>query len=127
MSHPPATIAGMHYSPKLPARPCWHCTSFGGMTAQGTAALCNNRQCVRVRSNPQSGCVCWEREVGADDEPWHPEFARSAPWSPDDSTRNDDPLARPRPPRPLPPVQAVVVSAPVRRPPSPQRAALVAS
>lgn len=74
-----ATMPPMHYSPMIPARPGWHCIAFGGMTAQGSAGLCNNRQCVRVRSGPESGCVYWERQVGADDEQWHPECSGSMP------------------------------------------------
>jgi hypothetical protein len=82
-----ATMPPMHYSPKLPARPCWHCTAFGGMTAQGTAALCNRPGCCQVRPGPAAGCSAWEREVGTDDEPVHPDFRGSTPWSPDDATR----------------------------------------
>jgi hypothetical protein len=77
----------VHYSPKFSARPCWHCTAIGGMAAQGTAALSSHRECVCVRSGPETGRVCWEREVGADNEPWHPDYSGSTPWTPADATR----------------------------------------
>ncbi len=47
---------------------CWHCTSYDGLTAQGTAALCARSGCSRVRSAPHTGCSAWERAVGCDDE-----------------------------------------------------------
>lgn len=49
-------------------KPCWHCHWFDGMTAQDTAALCSNKTCPRVRSQPENGCCSWEREPGSDDE-----------------------------------------------------------
>ena len=81
----------MHYSPKFPTRPCWHCTAFGSMTAQGTAALCNRPGCYRVRAGPDTGCCEWEREVGTDDEPVHPDFRGSTPWSPAEGAVSDRP------------------------------------
>jgi hypothetical protein len=54
-------------------RPCWHCTSFDGMTAGESAALCARPEAARVRAMPGDGCCSWEREVGADDVPeWSP-------------------------------------------------------
>lgn len=55
-----------------PPRTCWHCSAYGGLTAGGTAALCNRAGCCRVRSGPAHGCVCWEREPGTDDSPEPP-------------------------------------------------------
>jgi hypothetical protein len=52
---------------------CWWCTAFGGMVYQGTAALCNRPGGSRVRAQPQTGCVGFMREVGADDEPGPPQ------------------------------------------------------
>jgi hypothetical protein len=42
------------------------------MTGQGSAALCSLAGASRVRASPASGCVCWEREPGSDDEPGPP-------------------------------------------------------
>lgn len=53
-------------------RPCWHCTRFAGMLYAGSAAACTLPGGPRVRSMPGGGCVCWEREPGADDEPGPP-------------------------------------------------------
>lgn len=52
--------------------PCWYCTGFGGMTAQGTAALCNRPGHARVVGRPQCGCADYSREPGSDDEPFRP-------------------------------------------------------
>jgi hypothetical protein len=57
------------FTPWIAPRPCWHCQHWAGMTAQGTAALCANRDCCRVRAMPANGCSCWSREPGSDDEP----------------------------------------------------------
>ena len=54
------------------ARPCWYCHWFDGMTAQNTCALCLREGGPRVRSDPQNGCSCWQREPGSDDEQWAP-------------------------------------------------------
>lgn len=48
--------------------PCATCHYWAGWTAQGTAALCAHPRCSRVRSTPEGGCCCWEREPGSDDE-----------------------------------------------------------
>lgn len=50
------------------ACPCSACHYFAGWTAQGTAAECIHPACCRVRSGPEDGCSCWEREPGADGE-----------------------------------------------------------
>jgi len=81
----------MDYTHKPPTRPCWHCTAFGGLTAQGTAALCRRLGCCRVRSSPDTGCCQWQREVGSDDEPFLPGWSGSTPWGPGDSTRTRAP------------------------------------
>jgi hypothetical protein len=49
-------------------RPCWHCRSFLGFTAQGSAARCGRQGCSAVRASPARGCSCWEREPGTDDD-----------------------------------------------------------
>jgi hypothetical protein len=97
LSHQEAPMPPIHYSPKLPTRPCWHCTAFGGMTAQGTAALCNRPGCCRVRPGPAAGRSDWEREVGTDDGPVHPDFRGSTAKSPDDVTRLPSLSAQPVP------------------------------
>lgn len=38
---------------------CRDCFWFDGMT--GSAALCSNPKCCRVRSQPENGCTCWNR------------------------------------------------------------------
>ena len=59
-----------HFSPwKSDPQPCWWCTRFDGMCADGSAALCHLPNAARVRSQPASGCSAFEREVGADDVP----------------------------------------------------------
>jgi hypothetical protein len=86
LTHRPAIIATMHLSP-LHTRPCWHCTAYCGLTAKGTAALCSRPGCCRVRSDPATGCVAWERAPGTDDEPGPPAGASfSSAWSPADAT-----------------------------------------
>jgi hypothetical protein len=62
----------MHSTPDPTLRPCWHCTAFDGMTAQGTAALCSRPNGCRVRALPAAGCVSWVRAPGTDDEDWPP-------------------------------------------------------
>lgn len=58
-----------HFTPwSTVARPCWHCRSYQGMTAGGSAALCSLPNACRVRSMPGNGCSAFEREVGADDD-----------------------------------------------------------
>jgi hypothetical protein len=47
--------------------PCSHCHFFDGWTAGGTAARCI-RDRLHVRATPETGCVFWEREPGADDD-----------------------------------------------------------
>ncbi len=49
-------------------RACRHCHYFDGWTAQDTCAFCANSGCSRVRTQPELGCSCFEREPGADDE-----------------------------------------------------------
>ncbi len=57
-------------------RPCWHCTRFLGLTAQGSAAVCGRGHPVSpvaIVATPRRGCAFFDREVGADDEPhWVP-------------------------------------------------------
>ena len=53
-------------------RPCWHCIQFAGMLYAGSAAACTSPGGPRVRSMPGGGCVNWERQPGADDEPGPP-------------------------------------------------------
>ncbi len=65
-----------------PMTPCWHCTGFVALTAQGSAAACGRRSgsapdvplgVLRVVATPARGCVQFVREVGVDDEPdWRP-------------------------------------------------------
>ena len=75
-----------HSTPN-PRHPCWHCSAYAGLTGQGTAALCKRPECSHVRANPECGCVCFEREPGADDELWPPAgLSLSTAWSVDDST-----------------------------------------
>jgi hypothetical protein len=61
--------------------PCWHCTNFVALTAQGSAAACGRTSsraegaamAWRVVATPARGCVYFVREVGVDDEPdWKP-------------------------------------------------------
>jgi|GEM_PF-4391842 len=59
----------------LELRPCWYCTSYGGMRASGTAAWCVERR--QLQSAPEWGCALWSRAPGVDDEPWAP-----ATWRP---------------------------------------------
>ena len=70
----PAMVAPLlHFSPHLAVpRPCWHCTSFGGMLYGGTAARCDRPGGTPVQAGPATGCAFWVREVGADDEPGPP-------------------------------------------------------
>ena len=66
-----------------PMTPCWHCTGFVALTAQGSAAACGRRSgsaadgplgALRVVATPARGCVQFVREVGVDDEPdWRPQ------------------------------------------------------
>lgn len=55
-------------------KPCWHCTRFLGLTAQGSAAVCGRLAAsVAVVATPRRGCAFFEREVGVDEEPdWVP-------------------------------------------------------
>ena len=62
-----------HPSRPIEIRPCWHCRWYVGLTGGGTAALCSHPRCCRVRSWPATGCGCWERLPGVDDEPWAPD------------------------------------------------------
>ena len=62
------------YAPSRPftlERACWFCHHFGGMLFEGSAAGCRHPRCCRVRSDPATGCVCFEREPGCDDDPDH--------------------------------------------------------
>ena len=74
----------MHSTPGPIFRPCWHCTAFDGMTAQGTAALRGRPGCCRVRSQPETGCVCWVPAPSTEDEDWPPKVSRpeGASWVP---------------------------------------------
>ena len=49
-------------------RPCWHCVHYGGLTGEGTCAVCLKGPGLLVRSLPANGCAFWEREIGADDD-----------------------------------------------------------
>lgn len=59
----------MHFRPMGNPRPCWHCTAFGGLVYQGTAARCLHGDALSIQAMPANGCAFWQREVGADDEP----------------------------------------------------------
>ena len=74
----------MEYDAPRLTHPCWWCTGFDGMTAQGTAALCSRPRCSRVRALPANGCRSWVRAPGTDDEDWPPFVALpdSGPWKP---------------------------------------------
>jgi hypothetical protein len=64
--------------------PCWWCRWWGGPTA-GTAALCRNPACSRVRSQPDRGRSCYELEPGADSNvEWTPVAVIESPavWAP---------------------------------------------
>ena len=54
--------------PPDPARTCWTCRwwleNLPGAVACGRAPPVSGRW---VRSQPENGCVWWEREMGADD------------------------------------------------------------
>ena len=63
-------------------RPCWHCRSYEGLIARGSAALCRRPGSARVRAMPASGCCSFEREVGSDDEPDRRPGADMAPAAP---------------------------------------------
>ena len=74
-----------HFAPTVPDQPCWHCSRFDGMTAQGSAALCTLPHAARVQALPGRGCSAFEREPGADDEPGPPAWGvegRSVSWRP---------------------------------------------
>jgi hypothetical protein len=59
-----------HFNPhRTGRRPCWHCAHFDGMTACGSAALCNPPSGPRVHATPGMGCFAWQREPVAADEP----------------------------------------------------------
>lgn len=64
----------MYFMRHTDSRPCWHCTSFGGMVYQGTAARCVHGEGLSIRAMPADGCAFWRREVGADDEPGPPDL-----------------------------------------------------
>jgi hypothetical protein len=53
-------------------RPFWHCTHFAGMLYADSAATCASPSGPPVRSIPGGGCVKWERQPGADEEPGRP-------------------------------------------------------
>jgi hypothetical protein len=55
------------------ARPCWHCTHYLQLIADGAHARCGHGGRVSVQASPASGCAFWQREPGADDEPGRPE------------------------------------------------------
>ena len=55
--------------PGAATQPCWHCTGYDGLGAGGTAALCKRPGVSRLRAMPGRGCVSFERQIGADDEP----------------------------------------------------------
>lgn len=80
----------MYSMQRTDPRPCWYCTSFGGMVYQGSAARCLQGQLVSIRAMPADGFAFLGREVGTDDEPGPPAVAtfepcptlQPAPWSP---------------------------------------------
>lgn len=48
---------------------CWTCTHWHGKTTGGVHAICEkDAPRLLVMGDALSGCVYWEREVGADDE-----------------------------------------------------------
>ena len=76
-------------TPFIPITPKtrWHCSAYDVLTERGTAASCIRPGCSSVRSNPEHGCVCFEREPGADDEPGPPaRVSLSGVWTVRDST-----------------------------------------
>jgi hypothetical protein len=80
---PPETVTAHHvamksFNPYSPdPKPCWHCTNFLALTAQGSAAVCGRSavgDTVTIVSTPKRGCAFFCREVGVDDEPdWVPQ------------------------------------------------------
>lgn len=85
----------MHSTPTNSPIPCWACRYFAGMTAQGSAALCNLPGASRVRASPAGGCVCWVREPGADDEPGPPGVVPAVEaWQPWDQRAQPLPVPR---------------------------------
>lgn len=59
-----------HFTPwNADRQPCWHCTHYCGLTADGAAARCSLPNAARIRSMPAGGCSAWKREPGTDDEP----------------------------------------------------------
>lgn len=54
------------------ARPCWHCDGYAGLTVSGCHARCVRGGRLHIQGAPRTGCVFWEREPGADDEPGPP-------------------------------------------------------
>jgi hypothetical protein len=48
--------------------PCRWCRHFDGLTAGGTVAQCSCTSCSRICGSPESGCSCWERLPGIDDD-----------------------------------------------------------
>ncbi len=67
-----------HFTPWGTPKPCWHCTHFAGMVAEGAHSLCNGPG-SRVLAQPATGCTYFEREPGADDEPGPPGGVRPDP------------------------------------------------
>ena len=51
-----------------PTHACRHCHFFVRMLYENSAAECNQSDCSRVRSDPETGCSAFEREPGSDDD-----------------------------------------------------------
>jgi hypothetical protein len=69
----------MHFSPHTSSpRACWHCTHFLALVYGATADRCLRAGRLSIQAAPTTGCVFWEREVGADDEPGPPASGEAA-------------------------------------------------
>lgn len=55
-----------------PARPCWHCAHFAGIGSSGVHALCHQGGHRHLEASPLTGCVFFQRDPGADDDPLKP-------------------------------------------------------
>ncbi len=72
-------MPAMYFTPHTTSpQACWHCTHFQALVYRGTAARCPRAGRPSIQAAPTSGCVFWEREVGADDEAGPPASAEAA-------------------------------------------------
>lgn len=55
-----------------PKGPCWHCTGYGGLVYQRSAARCTKPGHPAIRTEPHQGCSGWVRAPGTDDTPDDP-------------------------------------------------------